>query len=254
MLKKHMAACLVATAFMTLPALAQTSTAPSATAPSATAPSASQPPTTAPRSAAAGQFLNQQEPDQWRGSRLVGLNVYGSDNEKIGDINDVLVDRQGNADAVVIGVGGFLGIGEKNVALPFKSLEFVMEDTRRTASRTDAPARTDAPRTDATGSTTAAPATTDRPAATATTGTTAGTGTAAPTAGTTAATDRTSTGTSRAADRGYPDHAVVRMSRADLQNAPTFRYLGERSSDDRSSAPRGAGTSAPGTPSTAPRQ
>ena len=241
MLKKHMAACLVATAFMTLPALAQTSTAPSTTAPSTTAPSAS-PSTIAPSSAAAGQFLTLQEGDQWRGSKLVGLNVYGSDNEKIGDINELLLDRQGNLDAVVIGVGGFLGIGEKNVAVPFKSVEFVMEDTRRTASRApDAPARTDA-----TGSTTAAPA--DRPATTATTGT----GTAAPTAGTMAATDRTAASTSRSAERGYPDHAMVRMSKADLQNAPTFRYVGDTRSDDRSGAARRTDGAASPTP--APRQ
>jgi len=255
MLKKHMAACLVATAFMTLPVLAQTTTAPSTPAP---APSASPPATTAPsspaampRSAAAGQFLTQQEADQWRGSKLVGLNVYGSDNEKIGDINEVLVDRQGNLDAVVIGVGGFLGIGEKSVAIPFKSLEFV--DAPRTATRTtdaparsaDAAARTEAPaRTDATGSTAAAPATTDRPATTATTGPVG-------TAGTTAATDRpasdrtTAASTSRSADRGYPDHVMVRMSKADLQNAPAFHYLGDRRSDD---------TRRSDSPSTAPRQ
>ena len=260
MLKKHMAACLVATAFMTLPAIAQTSTAPSSPAPAASQPAtgASSSQAAAPRSAAAGQFLTQQEPDQWRGSKLVGLNVYGSDNEKIGDINEILVDRQGNLDAVVIGVGGFLGIGEKNVAIPFKSIEFV--DTPRTASRSsDAPARsadasarsTDtSARTNATGSTTAAPAT-DRPATTATTGTTAGTGTAAPTAGTTAATDRpagertSSASTSRSTERGYPDHAMVRMSRADLQNAQGFTYLGERRSDDTRRSDTGASSTAP---------
>ena len=225
MLKKHMAACLVATAFMTLPALAQTSTAPSSSAPAATQPATgpSSGQATMPSSAASGQFLSQQEGDQWRGSKLVGLNVYGNDNEKIGDINEVLVDRQGNLDAVVIGVGGFLGIGEKSVAIPFKSVEFV--DTPRSSVRTsDASSRSSdtAARTDATGSTTTAPAT-DRPATTATTGT----------AGTTAATDRTAgSSASRSADRGYPDHAMVRMSRADLQNAPTFHYAGDRRSDD----------------------
>jgi sporulation protein YlmC with PRC-barrel domain len=202
-----------------------------------------QPATTPPAtgSAATGQIVSQQEADQWRGSKLVGLDVYGTDNEKIGDINEVLVDRQGNVDAVVIGVGGFLGIGEKNVAIPFKSLQFV--DTPRTASRgTDAPARTaDAPArpTDpsATASTTAGAPASNRPATTATTGSMGS-------AGTTAATDRPAT--SGTADRGFPDHAMVQMSRADLQNAPTFRYLGDRRSDD---ARTGAGS-----PSTAPRQ
>jgi hypothetical protein len=240
MLKKHMAACLVATAFMTLPVLAQTSTAPSATAPSASPPAATAPSATPPaasaqssegaasRSAASGQFVTQQETDQWRGSRLVGLDVYGSDNQKIGDINELLVDRQGNIDAVVIGVGGFLGIGEKNVAVPLKSLEFVLEDTRRTAG---AGTGTSSPGT--TASTTAGSGT-DRPATTATTG--SGTGAAR-----------------SAAERGYPDHAVLRMSKADLQSAPTFRYAGDTRTDDRSGAARGTGTGA-SSPSTAPRQ
>ncbi|HEY7384384.1 MAG TPA: PRC-barrel domain-containing protein [Beijerinckiaceae bacterium] len=189
--------------------------------------------------------MTQQETDQWRGSKLVGLDVYGSDNEKIGDINDVLVDRQGNLEAIVIGVGGFLGIGEKSVAIPFKSVEFV--DTPRASTRTsDATSRsTDtSARTDATGSTTAAPAT-DRPATTATTGTTAGSGTAG-TSAATSSSDRTgASSASRSAERGYPDHAMVRMSRADLQNAPAFRYAGERRSDDTRRSDTGGSSTAP---------
>ena len=49
---------------------------------------------------------------------------YGADQEKVGSIKDVLMDHDGNAKAVVIGVGGFLGIGAKNVAAPFKSMQW----------------------------------------------------------------------------------------------------------------------------------
>src|SRR5690349_14011312 len=135
MLKKHMAACLVASAFMTMPVLAQTSTSPSGSSSQpAMGPSSSGGSGASSASASSGQFVTQQQANQWRASKLIGVNVYGSDNQRIGDINEVLVDRQGNADAVVVGVGGFLGIGEKNVALPFSAFEWVMDDTRRTAS------------------------------------------------------------------------------------------------------------------------
>jgi len=70
-----------------------------------------------------GNFITQQSPNQFLASRLIGTNVVGGGNEAIGDVNDVLMDRNGQAVGVVIGVGGFLGIGEKNVAVPFNQLE-----------------------------------------------------------------------------------------------------------------------------------
>ena len=258
MLKKHMAACIVASAFITMPALAQTCTSPSATSPGAT-----QPATGASGGSGAatsgGKFITEQQQNQWRASRLIGIDVYGADNNKIGDINEVLVDRQGNADAVVVGVGGFLGIGEKNVALPFSAFEWQMDDSRRTASASGTGAG--AGRT----STTAADATTAGAAgagATAT-GTTATTGAGTGAAGSPASTASTgSAGSSSArssAERGYPDHAVLRMSKADLENAPTFRYVGETRSDTSGSggAARTGSSSTTGTgagTSTAPRQ
>ena len=68
-------------------------------------------------------------------SKLIGTTVVSQDNETIGDVNDVLFDRGGQVMAAVIGVGGFLGIGEKDVAVPFQQLEFV-------ANTADAPAST----------------------------------------------------------------------------------------------------------------
>jgi sporulation protein YlmC with PRC-barrel domain len=49
--------------------------------------------------------------------------VYDNRDNKIGDVNDLLLDRDGKINAVIIGVGGFLGVGEKNVAVPFSSLK-----------------------------------------------------------------------------------------------------------------------------------
>src|SRR5215213_5539171 len=111
------------------------------------APSSSAPNTAAP--AQSGQFMTQEKPGQWRASKLSGLNVYNNSNEKIGDIREVLLNRDGKAEAVVIGVGGFLGIGERDVALPFSEIKFVDQprtsDNRGTGANTNttSPSRAD---------------------------------------------------------------------------------------------------------------
>ena len=64
----------------------------------------------------------QQDPRNLRASKLIGATVTGPDNARIGDINDVVLDSNGNTTAVVIGVGGFLGVGEKEVAVTFISV------------------------------------------------------------------------------------------------------------------------------------
>src|SRR5437899_3803621 len=61
----------------------------------------------------------------WRASKLVGLNVYNDSNESLGSINDLLADKSGNIKGVVIGVGGFLGVGEHLVAVPLDKVKFV---------------------------------------------------------------------------------------------------------------------------------
>src|SRR6202022_1499113 len=52
-------------------------------------------------------------------SNFYKQNVYDPSDNKIGDIDDVLIDKEGNVTALIIGVGGFLGMGEKDVAIPF---------------------------------------------------------------------------------------------------------------------------------------
>jgi sporulation protein YlmC with PRC-barrel domain len=69
-----------------------------------------------------GTFIQTQHATDWRGSKLIGATIYGPDNASIGNVNDVLLDNTGKIRAVVIGVGGFLGVGEKDVAVPFDAL------------------------------------------------------------------------------------------------------------------------------------
>jgi len=69
-------------------------------------------------------FVTNLQPGVWRATKLNGVDVYNANNEKIGDISDVIVDTEGKAKAVVIGVGGFLGLGERDVAVPFDALQW----------------------------------------------------------------------------------------------------------------------------------
>jgi sporulation protein YlmC with PRC-barrel domain len=57
-------------------------------------------------------------------------NVYDPSNDKIGDIKDVLLDHDGKAAALIIGVGGFLGAGEKDVAVPFNAVQVTKKDNK----------------------------------------------------------------------------------------------------------------------------
>jgi len=58
---------------------------------------------------------------------LVGTTVYGANDENIGEINDVVLAQDGKVDAVIIDVGGFLGIGEKSVAVGYDKLSFMAD-------------------------------------------------------------------------------------------------------------------------------
>jgi sporulation protein YlmC with PRC-barrel domain len=118
MLKK--AVLIVAATLVAAPVLAQTSAAPADK-------SAVGSPTV---STSPAQFVTQPAQNQWRGSKLVGVNVFGTDGARIGDINEILVNHSGSIDAVVIGVGGFLEMGEKEVAVPFTSLEWAKHPVR----------------------------------------------------------------------------------------------------------------------------
>jgi len=70
-------------------------------------------------------WMTQEAAGQWRTSKMLGLNVYNNDNEKIGDIAELVMDKNGKLEAVVIGAGGFLGIGERDVAVPYDQIAWV---------------------------------------------------------------------------------------------------------------------------------
>src|SRR5215204_2862930 len=61
----------------------------------------------------------------WRASKLVGLDVYNDQNEKLGDISEILMDKSGKVEGVIIGVGGFLGLGQNDIKVEMSKLKFV---------------------------------------------------------------------------------------------------------------------------------
>ena len=113
------------------PAMPPSAEAPSepASPPSAEAPQSIEP--AAPKSAEApsdSQFLTKQESTDYLASNLIGQSVYNAQDEVIGDINDLVSDESGKFAAVLIGAGGFLGMGEKDVALRFEDLKIARDE------------------------------------------------------------------------------------------------------------------------------
>jgi sporulation protein YlmC with PRC-barrel domain len=124
---------------------------------------------------------------EWRASKLVGMNVYNEANEKIGDVNEVILDKSGKVANVILGVGGFVGMGEHYVAVAFDKLKWVNEPPRSTKT-----ARTTSDGTVLDGTTTGA---------------------------------AMSTTTSRSANENwYPDHAMYNASKDQLLTLPEFKY------------------------------
>ena len=69
------------------------------------------------------KFITQQTDQEKLASKWIGQTIYNQADENVGDVNDLVIGQNGQIDAVVIGVGGFLGIGEKNVAVPFTAIQ-----------------------------------------------------------------------------------------------------------------------------------
>ncbi len=173
MIKKYVAAALLGTALAGGAAFAQTATPSS--------------PSAAPAASTSSVQTNLK--GNWRASKLVGLAVYNDSNEKLGDINEVLIDNTGKINAIVIGVGGFLGVGEHSIAVSFDKLKWVDEPIRSAAAAPPAPG----------GSSTAKPP--------ATTGAAGG--------GMTAKVTK---------DHWYPDHAMMSGTKDQLKAMPAFKY------------------------------
>jgi hypothetical protein len=101
----------------------------SALAEGTTSPAQPMPPPSPSASAApSGKFVNAQKPDQFLASSFKGTDVVGTDDQKIGDVSDILFDKDGKIEAYVVGVGGFLGIGSKDVALAPSAFQVVAGD------------------------------------------------------------------------------------------------------------------------------
>lgn len=64
-------------------------------------------------------------------SDLIGTTVYGADDANVGSINDVVLDKSGKIDAIVVNVGGFLGVGSKQVAVGMDNLAFLTDNNGR---------------------------------------------------------------------------------------------------------------------------
>ncbi|MGY8711331.1 PRC-barrel domain-containing protein [Bradyrhizobium sp. 18BD] len=174
MLMKSIAAGLAGTALLATVAFAQgPTTTTDKAAPAATA--------TTTTTTASGE---------WRASKMSGLKVYNDANENIGSINDLLMDKSGAIKIAVIGVGGFLGMGEHLVAVPYEKLKFVNEAVAYTGT-----------------SGAGGPGTMSK--STTTTG---------------AATGTEKTATTSSGSKWYPDHVVFNASKDELKNMPEFKY------------------------------
>jgi sporulation protein YlmC with PRC-barrel domain len=85
---------------------------------------------------------NASAKGQWQASKLIHMNVYNGQNEKIGDIKELLLNKSGKIDAVAIGVGGFVGVGEHDIAVKFEQLKWAQEPVSNTKSSNNQPTAT----------------------------------------------------------------------------------------------------------------
>jgi sporulation protein YlmC with PRC-barrel domain len=177
---KHISTAVAASALLASVAFAQTPTA-----------------TTDRGSMAASETSSSFQGD-WRASKVVGLSVYNDNNQSIGSINDLLTDKSGNIKAAVIGVGGFLGVGEHLVVIPFDKIKFVNEPVSYTS---------------VSGNANTMPSNT-MPSSTTTTGS----------ASTPSTTGSASTATASKPNPWYPDHAVYNATKDELKAMTEFKY------------------------------
>lgn len=74
------------------------------------------------------EYVTQQSPTDWTAQNLIGKQVENKNGEELGEVNNVIVNEKGKVVAITVGVGGFLGLGEKDVGVPFEALTFRDED------------------------------------------------------------------------------------------------------------------------------
>lgn len=128
-MKTLTAATLVSLTLVASPfVMAQTQPAPSTTPPPAASPPKT---TTAPGGAMQPSWYSHQS-GEMRASKLIGTAVKNQAGETVGDINELVLTKDGQIAAAVIGVGGFLGIGEREVAVSFQSLSLAQDEKKNT--------------------------------------------------------------------------------------------------------------------------
>lgn len=205
------ALALAGAALLSLPAVAQTTgTSPGSSPPTTAQPSDHSTSSTTSSGTNASDTkqssdtkaaLTEMKPGQWRATKLTGVNVYDNNKAKIGDVSELIVNRDGKIEAVVVGVGGFLGMGQHDVAIPFEQVQWVdtpPDNNRASGSSSSAPATGTGSGSSATGS--------------------SGTGTSS------AGNDTSTRSGANAENRGYPDHAVVSMTKDQLKALPEVHY------------------------------
>ncbi len=141
MLSKFAAAALLGTALIAAPAMAQNNKM------------------SEPKSSTAAANEKASAAGLWQGSKIIGLNVYNDQNEKIGSIKELMVDKSGNIASAVIGVGGFLGMGERDVAVKFGELKWSNEPVRSASTSGNTTTRPATTGAGSTATTSNAPAT-----------------------------------------------------------------------------------------------
>jgi hypothetical protein len=131
---------------LAIPVLAQTPMPPSQPMPSSTpsAPAILSPspvvtpvPTVRAGPEASSFFTAPRTSTSWRATEMMGANVLNRAREKIGDVSDLIIDSDGRVVAVVIGVGGFLGMGERNVAVTLATLQMSRDPAGKIALTSD---------------------------------------------------------------------------------------------------------------------
>lgn len=93
---------------------------------------------TAPSGAAAGAVITQQQNGEFLAEDIIGTNVRNAQNESIGSVSDLILDQNGQLKGAVISVGGFLGIGDKKVAVPWSAVQVRAADTSASGSASGA--------------------------------------------------------------------------------------------------------------------
>jgi sporulation protein YlmC with PRC-barrel domain len=159
---------LLAASLLSVPALAQ-STAPAT-----------------PPAPATTDLTPKSQSGHWRSSKLIGVNVYNEQNEKLGDINEIILDPSGKVTGYVVGVGGFLGMGEHDILVEATKIKFVNEPVRTASNTTGNPP--------------------------------AGAPTNTRNVSNTSGTPRSAT------EQWYPDHGVLNATKDQLKSMPQFKY------------------------------